>query len=49
MTGIYQILNTVNNKRYIGSAVNFEVRWKNGLRVWGGGFMPSQAPDSYIS
>lgn len=26
-TGIYEILNTVNGKRYIGSAVNFKARW----------------------
>lgn len=28
MTGIYQIFNTVNNKRYIGSALNIEKRWR---------------------
>lgn len=27
-TGIYQILNIINGKRYIGSAVNFDRRWK---------------------
>ena len=27
-TGIYQILNLANGKRYIGSAVNFKQRWK---------------------
>lgn len=26
-SGIYEILNTVNGKRYIGSAKNFKVRW----------------------
>ena len=28
-SGIYQILNTVNGKRYIGSAVCFKTRWNN--------------------
>ncbi|MFS2047549.1 GIY-YIG nuclease family protein [Variovorax sp. Varisp41] len=27
-SGIYEIVNTVNGKRYIGSAVNFHLRWK---------------------
>ena len=27
-SGIYEILNTVNGKRYIGSAVNLAKRWK---------------------
>lgn len=34
-SGIYQILNTVNNKRYIGSSVNIKKRWwehRNQLR-----------------
>ena len=31
-SGIYQILNTVNGKRYIGSAVNFKERWSLHLR-----------------
>ena len=26
-SGIYEILNTVNGKRYIGSAKNFSKRW----------------------
>ena len=28
-SGIYEILNTINGKRYIGSAVNFNERWMN--------------------
>lgn len=28
-SGIYQIINTVNGKRYIGSAVNLGKRWIN--------------------
>lgn len=31
-TGIYQIVNTANGKIYVGSAVNFEKRWKEHLR-----------------
>lgn len=31
-TGIYQILNLVNNKRYIGSAINIERRFKEHLK-----------------
>lgn len=27
-TGIYEIVNTVNGKRYVGSATNFKVRWR---------------------
>jgi len=27
MSGIYEIVNLVNGKRYIGSAINFETRW----------------------
>lgn len=27
--GIYEIVNTVNGKRYVGSAVNFSFRWRN--------------------
>jgi group I intron endonuclease len=27
-SGIYEILNTVNGKRYIGSSINFKMRWK---------------------
>jgi group I intron endonuclease len=27
-TGIYEIRNTLNGKRYVGSAVSFEARWK---------------------
>jgi len=27
-TGIYEIVNTTNGKRYVGSAVNFSERWK---------------------
>lgn len=27
-SGIYQIVNTVNGKKYIGSAVNFRKRWR---------------------
>lgn len=27
-SGVYEILNTVNGKRYIGSAVNFSNRWR---------------------
>ena len=30
-SGIYQIMNTVNGKRYIGSAMNFHIRWKRHL------------------
>ena len=29
MTGIYKIKNIVNNKVYIGSAVNLYIRWHN--------------------
>ncbi|MCR4302136.1 MAG: NUMOD3 domain-containing DNA-binding protein [Sulfuricaulis sp.] len=32
-SGIYEILNTANGKRYIGSAVNFTKRWKNHRRT----------------
>jgi group I intron endonuclease len=28
-SGVYQIVNIVNNKHYIGSAVNIQRRWKN--------------------
>jgi group I intron endonuclease len=34
-TGIYEIVNLVNGKRYVGSAINFDQRWRehqNGLR-----------------
>lgn len=27
-SGIYAIINTKTNKHYIGSAINFEERWK---------------------
>ncbi len=27
-SGVYQIRNVINNKRYIGSTVNFKTRWK---------------------
>lgn len=32
-SGIYEIVNTVNGRRYIGSAVNFKRRWA--LHCWG--------------
>ena len=32
-SGIYEILNTVNGKRYIGSAKNFKVRWSRHLSL----------------
>ena len=32
ISGIYQIRNTVDNKRYIGSAVNFKIRWQRHRR-----------------
>lgn len=28
-SGIYKIVNTINNNIYIGSAINFKVRWNN--------------------
>jgi len=28
-SGVYKIINLVNNKIYVGSAVNFEIRWRN--------------------
>lgn len=31
-TGIYEIVNTVNGKRYVGSSVNIPSRWKSHLR-----------------
>ena len=31
-TGIYEIVNTVNGKRYVGSSVNIASRWKSHLR-----------------
>src|SRR6266545_2560686 len=31
--GIYEICNLVNGKRYIGSAVNFQKRWKTHVRL----------------
>lgn len=30
--GVYQIVNTVNGKRYVGSSVNIEARWKH--HIW---------------
>lgn len=30
--GVYQIINTVNGKRYVGSSVNIEARWKH--HIW---------------
>ncbi len=30
-TGIYKIKNTINNKAYIGSAINIDLRWKEHL------------------
>lgn len=32
MSGIYQIYNPINNKRYIGSSINVERRLKEHLR-----------------
>ena len=32
MTGIYKIINLVNDKIYIGSAVNFVKRWNEHKR-----------------
>ena len=36
-SGIYEILNTANGKRYIGQAVNFAKRWKKHLTELRGG------------
>lgn len=32
MSGVYQIYNPINNKRYIGSSINVERRLKEHLR-----------------
>ena len=32
-SGIYQIINIVNGNTYIGSAVDFNVRWKNHIKL----------------
>jgi group I intron endonuclease len=32
MSGIYEIVNLVNGKRYVGSAVNLSLRWRQHLR-----------------
>src|SRR5690606_12600098 len=32
-SGIYEIVNLVNGKRYVGSAVNFRVRWRQHRRL----------------
>lgn len=36
-SGIYQIQNQINGKRYIGSAVNLQCRWRHHLRRLGRG------------
>lgn len=36
-TGIYEIVNTANGKRYVGSAVNFSRRWRDHTRRLGEG------------
>lgn len=32
MSGVYQIYNTINGKRYIGSSIHIEQRFKEHLR-----------------
>ncbi|AVH86064.1 hypothetical protein F1_0237 [Escherichia phage vB_EcoM_F1] len=35
-SGIYQIKNTLNNKVYVGSAKDFEKRWKRHFKISSG-------------
>lgn len=40
-SGVYQIRNIINNKRYIGSAVNFRARWNAHRRCLRKGIRPN--------
>jgi group I intron endonuclease len=47
ISGVYMIVNKINGKRYVGSAVNLEKRWKEHLYALRGGYHTIRFQRSY--